>query len=753
MAAWARKMVATMGLLALVGCGDGTGAETEPQGAAVAASPQTTPVAADQALTDAPAEQASAAPETESAGIVPPAYLSSFDLYSANRATGVPHYITADFLLLGYALLHENELIDVETRQLRPAMAALLEQAGKALAGASDGEATAANRDFVTVLTALHAGSAEGVSSDRARAEFDLAWAAAGIATSPLWGIPIDYSQFRPRGRHAGDPALEGYFRSYRYASTVWFPVKASAATGVTPEILAARTAQLRQWSDLLQSNKALRKAREALIEPMVWHIGPADDLPDAWIKGVAVGKLPGLLEKARAEKRLPVVPGALIDAGKLGKDESAAEAALAWRLIPRLAPRLGVVMQDLVYDRVGVHNGEGEPDVLVTINGQPVKGFPKLAEVLALLGSKAARSAIEEAKVTAFAGYADAAGLAQQRLDKAGGREAGLIALLKTGIAGDPAGEFTHLWSALLARNAHANLLYSAATQTATGKGGLELGPARKGATIEARTALYESLGQLVATHRKRKALAAWDEYGALLERCIALSRKVEGGKPLDAEEEAFLNDLDLVILKLAGRYELPVVVDVHSVPAVQQVLQAATGFPEAVESPGEGAPKARGPRLTYVEFRQPLASRMTDAEWRNDPRLFKTGVPADRPNGASEPAKSESEGASEAQGSVGGAGVSARDKLDGALLSLIAVGDKSGVPTRQAEVDVVLVDRAHADAFIARAKSEGAECAAKLENHLYCTIPSAAIERLAGMPEVHSMAIDRAHYAPLAR
>jgi hypothetical protein len=79
-----------------------------------------------------------------------------------------------------------------------------------------------------------------------------------------------------------------------------------------------------------------------------------------------------------------------------------------------------------------------------------------------------------------------------------------------------------------------------------------------------------------------------------------------------LSAEHEQVLNDIDRTLLDLAGGEDGPIVVDVHTNPAEQQVVEEAIAWAREVR-----AGTARGARFDHRELKQPLAQRLTDSAW----------------------------------------------------------------------------------------------------------------------------------------
>ena len=199
-----------------------------------------------------------------------------FALYQQNRQQGVGNYLTEDFWLLAYSLTRQATLSTLEQQRLMPALQTVVDKLAAALPK-DNAAPTQANRDFLALLQQL-GGTATIPLSTVAQQELDLIKAAAGIAPSPLWQSPLDYSQFKPRGRYSRSEQEQRYFRLSRYASSVLFPLQASAAIGVSPALADRLLLQARQLT------QALAKIPEAAqLETLLnWQMGTADDLTSA---------------------------------------------------------------------------------------------------------------------------------------------------------------------------------------------------------------------------------------------------------------------------------------------------------------------------------------------------------------------------------------------------------------------------------------------------------------------------------------
>ena len=561
---------------------------------------------------------------------------SIFGVYERNAREGVPNYITEDLLLVSYGLIRVHVAKAIERERYLPQLERLVAGLGEALGKrAGKDAASRANRDYLAVLAALLVGEAQAIGAadaKRAQAELDRVLAAGEIAPSPLWGYRMDYGQFLPRGHYAGDAALTRYFRAVRYAGAALFAVKSSRATGVSRALAKRMARQAEQLARLIDADAELTAARQGLLANLAWRFGPAEDLTLAAV--LAVPPQPArthaarLFEHTKAQGMLPRILGGVVEKSRLRKNVSPLEALAGWRLLPQRRTVDYAAFQQLVFDGTGAFEGnadaEEKPFGLALIDGQAVKGFPLLAELMGLLGSGHSWEALRESGEVAFAGYQEATARAKQALAKATGLAALHQQLLQTGIAHAGERHFALRRNREAARHnalrafwtwqRYASLVYAKQSYTPAGKG-LPASRAR-GAFIEPSLALYQSLARVVDGHRQHTPHPSWDAFAAALNEVIEVaSRQVLLGHPA-AEDERFLNGLDAELKRITGGGDWPIVVDVHVNPSSGQVVQEATGFAEVVKS--GGVPSARGARFTQYEFKRPLADRLTDAKWR---------------------------------------------------------------------------------------------------------------------------------------
>ncbi|MBU0498786.1 MAG: DUF3160 domain-containing protein [Gammaproteobacteria bacterium] len=538
-----------------------------------------------------------------------------FDLYEKNRREDVPNYITEDFLLLAYTLVERQATVDLEDREIAPRFGRLIDRLAAAVA-AVPGEApeTLANRGYLALLQALLSGDAAKLAGAAAE-ERELVEKAAGLSGSPLWGYPIDYSQFSPRGRYAETLELQRYFRALRYANTALFAITATKATGVTEEGARRMALQARQLVGLMDGEPALRQLRVELMRLLTSRFGEGRDLRDSDLRNTQEAKAEALPLALRSLGRKPRILGGIVNIDLLEPPLTAEEALMGWRLIPASDTPESAAFQRLVHPGTGPWLGtecQGcEPAFgLGQVGGRQVKAYPSLLELLALLGSKEADGVLTAKGEKQFEGYGKAAGEAKALLHEAQGLQKARLDFIAQSTAlpeGKKADERLRALRAFWTGLRYTEQLYVQQSYTPVGKGVTVPRP-RAGARLERSTALYESLAALVDVQLSLGAKAPWDAFAAILKRLIEIS-----GKQLPSgEDEVFLNGLDTQLLALTGGKDKPILVDIHTHGEEGKAVEEGIGFALI-----DQRDKARGARLYHREFKQPLAERMTDAAW----------------------------------------------------------------------------------------------------------------------------------------
>jgi len=524
--------------------------------------------------------------------------------YGLNRKLGRPNLITESLLIHGLELTRRRAQIAQERAVLAPALASWI----TALAGQDSADPIA--RDFLSVLLALSHGEQ---TSDRPAVQAELARIAAAdtIARSAITGLPLDYTQLRPRGHYAGDPVLERYFRSFRYASALAFLLVPSRATG-----LARRQAQRLGAAAVALSHLASATPQTSAFFALLQtgfgeaeDFGPLDlpsDLPDAavpaaWVRdAAALGRLPGVID-------------VLYDTRHLG-DKTPAQVAISWRLLPgRRLPDVAA-MQALAHPATGAWQGTGPlPFDAGAIGGQVVKAYVGLDDMLALLAPQAPAAA-------PFAGLP--AALTAQR-DILLGRGNDTLRLLRAGLDETAPPPFRlQALGAAYAHYRHGMVLVAKQSYSGADKG-ITLNPARPGALLATTPAFLRALGAHADALARRFADPAWGEWGVILRQLEDVAY-LQARRGPTAAADTLLNALDLRIAALIDpAHDRPFIVDIHTCPAEGKVVELGTAAPLAIM-----AGNAVGAILPVCQFKHPMADRLTDTRWGE---MLSAGQPSD--------------------------------------------------------------------------------------------------------------------------
>jgi len=533
-------------------------------------------------------------------------------------------------VLLGHVLSLEEATTQAEEEIYGPEIITLVEGLCSTAAKATDSPITAANKQFVSVLSALSSGKAP--ESGPAKDEFDKVTASQGISRSAILPETIDYSQFRVRGNYTRSPALGHYFQTVRYAGTVLFAVKESGSTGIEAKDADQLTAQALQLASWISGSPKTAAAYKNYVHQTGLLFGDPDDLiledllAVSTIKGTPEQRA-ALLQSARKNGRQPQVIGGIVDLAKLEPGVTAQDALTGWRIFPQRRSPDGAAFQQLIFPNAGDYLGKKQPLSMDTINGKQVKAFPLALELPALLGLQSAIKMLDSTDDRNYQGYEAAFKKAQHLLTTSPQPTSWLPAFQQlVGIKTDSSEAAEQLTTTALAywtRNRHRSLLYEKQTYTPVVKS-VAIAAPRTTAYLEPATALYKALiaqTQALAPALKPATVVALQD---TLNRCVAISQKETAGTALATPDIAFLNDIDQSFMKIAKREDSPVVVDVHTNPSSRQVLEEAVGYPTLVEFK-HGSDTLRGARLTHFEFRQPMDQRMTDEEWQVKARTWK--------------------------------------------------------------------------------------------------------------------------------
>ena len=536
-----------------------------------------------------------------------------FAFYDRNRQEQVPNYVTEDFLARAYLLTLEEAVTEYEEEHAAPALRDLLPRLRAGL-----GSATAAERmaqGYLALLEALLAGrdagetDPPGVAAELARVR-----AAAGLAESPLLRQRLDYSQFRVRGKYARSEELGRYFQAVRVAGTALFPLLESRATGIGAEAADELTGAAWLISRALAADPGAAALYKRVTGPLEYVFGPADAMTVAQYARREVAPASGdsawraLRRELFAEGVRPRVFGGYVDGTLLEPGVGVADVLAGWQLLPGHWTPSSSAFQELVHDRVGPYVGSAgkAPFTLGASGGVPVKAFPTVWELGALLGSAAARERLELAGETEYTGYAEAFGRAGEALDARAGLATDHLELLRRWLVGGTGARRLNTALGFWVQQRHGAVLYAKQSYTVGGRS-LPAPDGREEAWLEPAKELYRGLARVARQAGSQLRSSRLEGYAALAERCADLS-----GQALSAEDMRFLNGLDRSLLRWTGGPDTPVAIDYHTDGNSERVVQAALGWPREVRREG-----GRGALFAVYEFKLPAADRLDDERW----------------------------------------------------------------------------------------------------------------------------------------
>lgn len=567
---------------------------------------------------------------------------SVFQVYADNRVQGISNYITIDLPLVAYSLLRQKSIEVAEATVVTPAFDKFLQGLDQALSGQRatntrleqtiESDALKANRQFIWLLQSLLYGKPSSDLSESLVDEYQRIIAADSVQESALWGRMVDYTQYMPRGRYTQSMRSEQYFRAMRYASSHFFAIKPSAASGVSVSECERQLVQLQQLVHLIHADISLQTLRNELDEALFWQFGPADDLTDSDVITALSGNRNAhqsehagkrLLSYARDNNRQPKIIDAIVDATLLESGSSIEDVVTGWRLLPsRFSVETGF-QQAMLAGKTGAYSGNSDslPFGYGIVAGEAVKSYPTALEWIALLGSDNAFTSLVTSQETAFKGYVAEFEKQRNQLHQLAGAELLQAQIVRAALIDNETStqkQFNE--NRLLAFNAwhkFNNVLYAKQSNTLIAKG-LVRARARQGvADLETRTALYLTLGFAAREQLKHSGLAAWREYSRLMDKLAELSMKRENEALLSEADLDFLNSLDTRLLTLTGKSDQPVIVDVHTNINEALVVQQGTEYPNMVSHYSDETLLRRGSMMRFVEFKQPMNERLTLSQW----------------------------------------------------------------------------------------------------------------------------------------
>jgi len=593
---------------------------------------------------------------------------------------GMPIYVTSDSMLHLYHIQFDHLLSDIEENNLFPTLIELTdallgesEEQYSSLDGPLK-EAARRNVAYFSVAMKLLDESYRPPSyvSEEVSAEIKLIEEHQGFFKSPIFGYEEDYSQYVPRGHYTKSETLKRYFKAMMWYGRMAFLIKGGRTI---PEEEARRlTVQASLIVTAMQvvkeENKSLSDIWSEIYAVTSFFVGFADDLtPYEYIQ--AIREVFGsefvpenlsetaMLDELRGkllEMRAPLIFSGTGNcyAVELSPEEldECLEESMGMRFLGQRFVPDSYVFQRLVAPSVGLFTGEGSPFTLGYTPLGPTRVFPRGLDFMAVLGSEEALRILHEEGDVDYERYTE--NLEDLRAEFSGLNESEwgrnlywawlytLKALIEPRGEGYPSYMRTQAWErrqlhaalASWAELRHDTILYAKQSYTpllasapVTPKGFVYVEPvpevySRLSSLVEMTRRGLKEMGFLNQTQEDRLL-----RLKNVLDMLVEVSKKELEMRPLDDEEAAFLeqlpDELEAIVEGLDERSKSTILVaDVHTDQNSRLVLEEGVGNLDlllVVVPTAEGKLIiAAGPSLSYYEFKQPMADRLTDEAWR---------------------------------------------------------------------------------------------------------------------------------------
>lgn len=548
-----------------------------------------------------------------------------FSLYDENFKQGIGNYITVDFILTAYSMLIKDVITDMENMEIYPAFKELVSKLNKSIEKNKNKEKAynmaSAYLSVIEKLLDPDAVIKEEVLSSVTK-ELKAIESHSGVGLSAVTGVKEDFTQYAARGKYANSEASTRYFKAMMYASRMAFYLKESRATGVNSNLADIHTGVAILLSKAIDSNKELMNLYDSINDGLNFFVGKSDDLGVSDYIDKKLKSRQDILLKVKEEKRLPRILSAIVDVSALEKGVSVPEVTAGFRLFGQRFTIDSYAFGQLVYDNVSYYKGKGAPFTLSVINGQKVRGFPTVLDIMAALGSEYGRKIIDTLDDSNYDGYDKNFVKVSRTLKEHVSRPENLsnmnlkivyilankdsIMSLNTAVGFWILGKY----------NAS---LYSKQSYTAMAKS-LFIPPKRTKAYIEPAMdvylALIENLSHIKNTVNDKKIKTKILEFTEIIKKAHSISHKQETGG-LDGEDHTYLNNINALFSKIVYGKDFPVVTDVHT--EGNMVLEEGIGYPLS-----DMMGKLKGARFNSYEFKQLANERLSDAAWQ---KMLKDG------------------------------------------------------------------------------------------------------------------------------
>jgi len=615
--------------------------------------------------------------------IAPDGPMQIYEIYKRAGEDGAPLFVTTDALLHAYHILYDYSLriIEVEhlSADLKGLCGAMIATTEAQIADVSAVEplrdAALRNLAYWAVAARLLDPAAPIADTVKPLVEGELALIEAhkGFAASPIFGYDEDYSQYVPRGHYTRNETLQRYFRAMMWLGRIGFRLR----PGETPEAIAAGRRETRQALLIVAALQTARVGEESAVavweriyEPTVFFVGQADDLnlydysqaaSALWGERLDLAQLADDAQldafiQAAAKQRAPRIVSSLVT-----DQQNPAIVTQGFRVMGQRFVPDSYILQELVYDKVGVYQAEGEPFTMEASAAGPIRAFPRGLDVAAVLGSERALAILEGEGDAAYDGYpeqmaklrAEFAALPAEQWSEnlywgwldtlrplTATKGEGYPMFMRSPAWADKSlNTFLGSWTELR----HDTILYAKQSYTMKATAARPQRPALPQVYVEPELEVWDRLLALVRqtqaglTDRgllNNDLTTRYDRMDKLVATLREASRKELTNEALSAEEVAAIGGIggtlesittfsDKTQQQVASEADerMAIVADVHTDVNSGQVLEEGVGDPFTIYvliPQGKDTVIAIGGVFSHYEFKQPMDQRLTDEAWQ---------------------------------------------------------------------------------------------------------------------------------------
>jgi hypothetical protein len=371
-----------------------------------------------------------------------------YEVYQEAEEAGWPVFVTTDALLHTHHVLYDYALRLAEMNRFVADVEGLtLAMLGASIAqyqtaqGEKVREAALRNVAFFSVaahLLELETQDVPHAAQQIADAEFKLIEAHEGLHQSPLLARPDlsdfhpslvmeDYSQYVPRGHYTRNEVLKRYFQAMMWYGRIGLRLR----PGPQHDAIELGRRQTRQAILITAALYSAQVGDELALgvwariyEPTVFFVGKADDLT-VYDYGQGITKVyaetldPEVLEDdAQLDQfidtamtlRPPAIVSTYVGDSQIEPyaEGQAEEITKGFRFMGQRFIPDSYIFQQLVYNKVRLYEGQGQPFTWKSTPRGPIRAFPRGLDVAAVLGSDRALAILEAEGDVEYDGYGE---------------------------------------------------------------------------------------------------------------------------------------------------------------------------------------------------------------------------------------------------------------------------------------------------------------------------------------------------------